>query len=155
MAAYETALQLAKKGIKTRGILLIDSPSPINHVPLSDALIDSVVNLDARGASSDVGRLVKAQFAMNARLLGKYDPRATGGTCPPLILLRSSEGFNPPGIPDVPIWLADRSDPQIVTRGWESLASGPVKVLDIPGHHFTPFHSANVSAYNTTRTFRY
>lgn len=145
MAAYETSLQLAKKGIQTQGILLIDSPSPINHVPLSDALIDSVVNLDARSANSDLGRLVKAQFAMNARMLGKYDPRATGGTCPPLVLLRSSEGFNPPGVSDVPIWLADRSDPKIATAGWESLASGPVKVLDIPGHHFTPFYPANVS----------
>ncbi|KXN83388.1 Conidial yellow pigment biosynthesis polyketide synthase [Leucoagaricus sp. SymC.cos] len=145
VAAYETSLQLAKMGIKSQGILLIDSPSPINHVPLSDALIDSVVNLDARSANSDLGRLVKAQFAMNARMLGKYDPRATGGTCPPLILLRSSEGFNPPGVSNVPIWLADRSDPSIATAGWETLAPGPVKVLDIPGHHFTPFYPANVS----------
>lgn len=144
VAAYETSLQLAKMGIKTQGILLIDSPSPINHVPLSDALIDSVVNLDARSANSDLGRLVKAQFAMNARMLGKYDPRATGGTCPPLVLLRSSEGFNPPGVPNVPIWLANRSDPSIATAGWESLASGPMKVLDIPGHHFTPFYPSNI-----------
>jgi hypothetical protein len=132
-------------GIKTKGILLIDSPSPINHVPLSDALIDSVVNLDARSANSDLGRLVKAQFAMNARMLGNYDPRATGGSCPPLVLLRSSEGFNPSGVPDVPIWLADRSDPNIATAGWTNLASGPLKVLDIPGHHFTPFYPTNVS----------
>ncbi|KAJ3575743.1 hypothetical protein NP233_g904 [Leucocoprinus birnbaumii] len=144
VAAYETSLQLAKMGIKTQGILLIDSPSPINHVPLSDALIDSVVNLDARSANSDLGRLVKAQFAMNARMLGKYDPRATGGTCPPLVLLRSSEGFNPPGVPDVPIWLADRSDAKIATAGWESLSSSPMKVLDIPGHHFTPFYPVNI-----------
>jgi len=132
-------------GIKTQGILLIDSPSPINHVPLSDALIESVVNLDSRSANSDLGRLVKAQFAMNARMLGKYNPYATRGTCPPLVLLRSSEGFNPSGVPDVPIWLADRSDPSIATAGWDSLASEPLKVLDIPGHHFTPFYPANVS----------
>lgn len=145
MAAYETSLQLAKKGIKTQGILLIDSPSPINHVPLSDSLINSVVNLDSRSANSDLGRLVKAQFAMNARMLGEYDPRATGGSCPPLVLLRSSEGFNPSGVSDVPIWLANREDSKIATVGWDTLAPKPVEVLDIPGNHFTPFYPTNVS----------
>ncbi|TFK33599.1 hypothetical protein BDQ12DRAFT_657776 [Crucibulum laeve] len=145
VAAYEASLQLAKRGIIVKGILLIDSPSPINHVPLSDSLIDSVVNLDARSANSDLGKLVKTQFAMNARMLGRYDPRATGGSCPPLVLLRSSEGYNPPGVADVPIWLANRSDPKIATAGWETLAGGSVQVIDIPGHHFQPFHPSNIA----------
>lgn len=83
---------------------------------------------------------------MNARMLGEYDPRATGGSCPPLVLLRSSEGFNPSGVPDVPIWLANRGDPKIATAGWEALAPKPVEVLDIPGNHFTPFYPANIKA---------
>ncbi|KAF8881857.1 beta-ketoacyl synthase [Infundibulicybe gibba] len=144
VAAYETSLQLAKKGIHVQGILLIDSPSPINHVPLSDSLIDSVVNLDARSAASELGRLVKTQFAMNARMLGRYSPHTTGGPCPPLVMLRSSEGYNPPGVADVPIWLADRSDPHLATVGWEELAKASVKILDIPGHHFQPFHPSNI-----------
>lgn len=84
---------------------------------------------------------------MNARMLGEYDPRVTGGSCPPLVILRSSEGFNPPGVSDVPVWLADRSDPKIATTGWETLAPVPVKVIDIPGNHFTPFYPTNVSAH--------
>ncbi|KAJ6614787.1 putative polyketide synthase [Mycena sp. CBHHK59/15] len=113
-----------------QGILLIDSPSPINHIPLSDSLIDTVIDLDARAARSELSALVKKQFSMNARMLGKYVPHATASLCPPLVLLRSSEGFKPTGTS---------------VAGWQSLAHCSVKVLDIPGHHFQPFHSANIA----------
>ncbi|KAF9445105.1 hypothetical protein P691DRAFT_735510 [Macrolepiota fuliginosa MF-IS2] len=146
VVAYETSKQLAMRGVQTQGILVIDSPSPIHHIPLSNGIIDSVVNLNARRPNSDLARLIKTQFIMNSHLLGGYDPRATGGACPPLVFLRSSEGFNPPGVSDVPLWLSDRSDPKISTAGWEEIASGPVEVLDIPGHHFTPFHPTNIKS---------
>jgi thioesterase domain-containing protein len=144
VAAYETALQLTKRGVRVQGLLLIDSPSPINHVPLSDALIDSVLNLEARSAGSEIGRLMKAQFSMNARMLGEYDPHETGGPCPPIVLLRSREGYNPSRISDVPPWLSDRANVTLATAGWDTLCETPLKVLDIPGHHFQPFHPSNV-----------
>lgn len=127
-----------------KGILLIDSPSPIDHVPLSDSLIESVVNLDARSAASELAKLVKTQFAMNARMLGRYNPHSSGGTCPPLVMLRSSEGYNPPGVLDVPVWLSNRHDVGLATTGWDTLSSKPIEVFDIPGHHFQPFHPSNV-----------
>jgi hypothetical protein len=94
---------------------------------------------------------VKAQFTLNADMLGIYNPRETEGTCPPLVLLRSSEGFSPPGISNVPQWLADRSDPRTGTFGWESLAGDPIRILDIPGHHFTPFKPDNVGVTSVQR----
>ncbi|KAJ6585673.1 polyketide synthase [Mycena capillaripes] len=145
VAAYEIALQLTSRGIQVKGILLIDSPSPINHIPLSDSLIDTVIDLDARSTCSELSTLVKKQFSMNARMLGKYVPHATASLCPPLVLLRSSEGFKPEGVTDIPAWLSDRSDPQTSVAGWQSLAHCSVKVLDIPGHHFQPFHPSNVA----------
>lgn len=146
MAAYETALQLNIRGIRVQGLLLIDSPNPNNHVPLSEELIESVLNLEARSTSSEIARLMKAQFAMNAHMLGKYDPRATGGTCPPIVLLRSRDGYNPSGVPHVPQWLADRTNITLATAGWETLSGAPLKVIDIPGHHFQPFHPSKVRA---------
>ncbi|KAF7371094.1 Non-reducing polyketide synthase terA [Mycena sanguinolenta] len=146
VAAYEMALQLTSHGIHVKGILLIDSPSPIDHTPLSDALIDAVIELDAPAAScSELAALVKKQFVMNARMLGKYVPHATASLCPPLVLLRSSEGFHPSGVADVPTWLADRSDPQTSVAGWQSLAHCSIKVIDIPGNHFKPFHPSNIT----------
>ncbi|KAJ7439083.1 putative polyketide synthase [Mycena latifolia] len=145
VAAYEVALQLTSRGIQVKGVLLIDSPSPINHTPLSDALIDTV--LDRDGGRSELSSLVKAQFALNVRMLGEYIPHATASLCPPLVLLRSSVGFRPAGIPvgDVPAWLADRSDPQTCVAGWQRLAHCAVKVLDIPGDHFQAFHPSNIT----------
>jgi Thioesterase domain len=145
VVAYEISLQLAKMGIQVQGIVLIDSPSPINHVPLSDSVIDSVLTLESRtGAGSKLGRLVKTQFVMNAHMLGKYDPRATCGRCPTLVFLRSREGYNPPNILDVPNWLAHRKDPKLASAGWETIVGKPIRVIDIPGHHFQPFETSNV-----------
>ncbi|KAG5644334.1 Type I Iterative PKS [Asterophora parasitica] len=130
VAAYEVAGHLERQGIRVQGILLIDSPSPTNHVPLSDSLIDSILSLDGRGSSSELGRLVKAQFSMNSRLLGKYKPEYVSGRCPPLVLLRSREGFSPAGV-DVPSWLSNRSDPRLISAGWESLSGSQVQAVSL------------------------
>ncbi|KAJ7613846.1 putative polyketide synthase [Mycena polygramma] len=145
VVAYEIALQLTSRGIQVKGILLIDPPSPISHVPLSDSLIDTVIDLDPRTAGSELGAMVKKQLCMNAHMLGKYVPHATASVCPPLVLLRSSEGFKPAGVAGIPAWLSDRSDPHTSIAGWQSLAHCSVKVLDIPGNHFQPFHSSNIA----------
>ncbi|KAJ7094725.1 putative polyketide synthase [Mycena belliarum] len=148
VVAYEIALQLTSRGIQVKGILLIDSPSPINHNPLSDALIDTVLDLTVRAESgSELGALLKMQFTQNTRVLGAYVPHATASVCPPLVLLRSSAGFRPSGIAsvDVPAWLGDRSDPQTSVQGWQRLAHCAVKVLDIPGDHFQAFHASNIA----------
>ena len=144
VVAYEISVQLAKKGVEVRGILLIDSPCPINHVPLPDAVVDSVLALEGRRSDSDLGRLVKAQFFLNSRMLGQYDPPKNDRRCPTLVLLRSKEGYDPPNISDVPTWLVDRNDPKVASAEWEMIAGEPIKVLDIPGHHFQPFEKANV-----------
>jgi hypothetical protein len=141
------SLQLTKQGVQVQGVLLIDSPSPIGHVPLSGSVIDSVLNHQAHNPSSELRGLVKAQFVMNAFMLGKYDGRAATGRCPTLVLLRSSEGYHPSGISDVPKWLADRQDPRLVSGPWEIIAGEPIKVINIPGHHFQPFEPTNVRAF--------
>ncbi|KAI0322049.1 beta-ketoacyl synthase [Amylostereum chailletii] len=146
VVAFEAARQLMRSGVDVTGVVLIDSPSPVDHVPLSDDLLDTVARVEGRSSSSDLGLLVKMQFQMNARLLGEYDGRKGGGPYPPLVLLRSRDGYNPVGVPDIPAWLADRRDPKQATLGWESLVSSPVKVIDIPGHHFSPFHTLNVDS---------
>lgn len=146
VAAYETALQLAKRGITVKGVVLIDAPNPENHVPLSTALIAAAAQLN-KADNSEVGQLVKTQFAMNSAMLKDYDPFKTGGACPPLVFLRSTDGFNPAGVRDVPAWLADRSRR---VSGWEKIAGKDVKILDIPGNHFQAFHPSNVSTISSS-----
>lgn len=136
-------MQLQAKGIDVKGILLIDAPEPFDHVPLSDSLISAVTNLD--GSESETKRRVRAQFSMNSRLLAPYHPRAMGDSCPPMVFLRSKEGFSHASDVEVPRWLSDRSDPEAATQGWRRLSNSRVTVLDIPGHHFSPFNESNVS----------
>jgi hypothetical protein len=134
-------------GTQVKGVLLIDSPVPANHTPLPDALLDHVANQGGQRPCSEIGKLVKAQFKMNSHILGNYNPLSSQGPFPPLAFLRSSEGFNPPEVPDVPLWLADRSDPEQVVAGWERLVGCHMKVWGIPGHHFRPFDNSNVSIF--------
>ncbi|KAJ3856279.1 polyketide beta-ketoacyl-synthase [Lentinula lateritia] len=145
VVAYEVALQLAKRGVNTKGIILIDAPNPIGHVPLSDTLIKTIARYDRKNGPVEIGKLVRTQFAMNAQLLSAYDPHETGGVCPPLVFLRSESGYAAEGIQvaDIPSWLLDRSDPSTTIAGWSELSSS-VKVWDIPGHHFQAFDNTNV-----------
>ncbi|KAF5386448.1 hypothetical protein D9757_005864 [Collybiopsis confluens] len=146
VVSYEISLQLAKRGIKVKGIVLIDSPSPVNHTPLSGALIKTVARYDRRTGPVEIGKLVQTQFAMNADLLGSYNPYATGGTCPPLVFLRSNAAYEEKTIVDIPSWLADRSDPNSALEGWYALAKSPIKMWDIPGHHFQAFDNMNIES---------
>lgn len=138
-------LQLRARGVGVRGILLIDAPDPITHVPLSESVINSVINLDSRGRVTELKRLIKMQFAMNTEMMDSYCPHSMDTSCPPMIYLRSRDGFCRPDIPDIPHWLSNRDDRDSATSGWSMLTSTSILTLDIPGHHFSPFHVTNVS----------
>ncbi|KAJ7621501.1 hypothetical protein DFH06DRAFT_1448289 [Mycena polygramma] len=145
VAAYEIALQLALRGIQVKGILLIDPPSPIEHVPLSGPILDTVLDVGVCVTSSELTALVKKQFSLNTRLLGEYVAPEMTSLCPPLVLLRSSEGFHPPGVAHIPTWLSDRSNPETTVSPWQSLTHREIKRVDIPGHHFDVFHPSNIA----------
>ena len=146
MTAFEAARYLLRNGHQVQGVLLIDSPSPLNHIQLSEDLIDCVVDSD-RGhrVCSEARQLVKSQFKMNSHALANYNPHTHKGSFPSLALLRSSEGFHHPDIKDIPAWLSDRSNPDQVVLDWEKLVGTTVKVWKMPGHHFRPFDDVNVS----------
>lgn len=140
--AFEVARQLLKSGVVVKGVVLIDSPSPRNHVPLSDALIESTVKLDRNPVPSNIGALVKRQFQMNSRMLIEYDPTAGGGPYPQLVLLCSCENYCPSDGLEIPDWLSNRNNRR--SAGWETIVGVPVKCIEIPGHHFQLFHSPYV-----------
>ncbi|KAG6896291.1 Type I Iterative PKS [Termitomyces sp. T32_za158] len=125
VVAYEVARHLELLGRKAQGILLIDAPNPIGHVPLSDSVVDAVLHLDGRSINSE--------------------PDSFSRDSPPLVMLRSKEGFNPLHV-QVPTWLSDRTKPETATIGWQKLTRSHVDILDIPGHHFEPFHRNNIEA---------
>ncbi|KAF8797479.1 putative polyketide synthase [Phlegmacium glaucopus] len=143
VVAFEAARQLLAEGREVQGVLLIDSPCPVNHVPLSESLIETVVSSSSPSSKSEISKLIKKQFQLNSHMLGLYDPLAGGGRYPKLAILRSSEGLKAQGV-SIPVWLADRTDPRQVIAEWESLVAATVKSWDIPGNHFEPFATANI-----------
>ncbi|KAG1882787.1 putative polyketide synthase [Suillus subluteus] len=144
VVAFETAKRLAQNGVRVHGIVLIDSPCPGKHVPLSSSVIDHVTRAHSGGIDSATISLVAEQFKESSRLLSVYDPSRQGKLEVPIVLLRSSEGYAPPGL-DVPKWLQYRGSESAVVGEWEALTQSPVKTWSIPGDHFSPFNPENVS----------
>ncbi|KAG0128102.1 hypothetical protein HOY82DRAFT_623065 [Tuber indicum] len=148
VVAFEAGRQLLQAGKKVMGVVLIDSPCPINHQGLPSEVI-AAVSKSARsgpGSRQKIEQLIKSQFEANTRNLVNYNPTPSDKN-PKLILLRSREGFSTRGLNCQPhAWLEDRSDPSAATAGWEELVGSRVRVIDIPGNHFEPFDNKNVHA---------
>ncbi|KAG1780576.1 polyketide synthase [Suillus placidus] len=143
VVAFETAKRLAQHGVRVHGIVLIDSPCPGKHVPLSSSVIDHVTKSHSRGIDSGTLSLVAEQFKESSRLLSVYKPSHEGKLEVPIVLLRSSEGYAPPGL-NVPHWLQHRGSEGAVVSEWEALTRSPVKTWSIPGDHFAPFNPENI-----------
>jgi len=129
--------------VDVKGIIFIDTPNPFTHAPLTLDLIDYVLD-SAKDVDPEIRMLCRSQFVMTARLLSEYAPTKSCGRLS-AVFLRSEDGFNPPNIVDLPAWLVDRTDPSIITGGWNFLCGFPVTRIDIPGNHFQPFELKNAS----------
>ncbi|EIW74583.1 ketoacyl-synt-domain-containing protein [Coniophora puteana RWD-64-598 SS2] len=142
VVAFEMARQMNVHDDLVRGILLIDSPCPTHHVPLSESVIDFVA---ARIAAPELTSFVNAQFRANSGLLAQYTPAALQCSTVPHIILHSSDSFNPKDLNDISAWLSDRPGGlRSEVAGWESLLGAPVRYDYVPGNHFEAFSQNNV-----------
>ncbi|KAJ3497537.1 hypothetical protein NLG97_g1826 [Lecanicillium saksenae] len=171
VVAFEAARILMAQGYQVKGVVLIDSPPPVGHIPLSDAIIDAVTSQSADRDSSDatkpvspvasaIRKLVQQSFKICAGLIGDFsqgidahlrDLPESIGPVPHVVLLRSSAGWTAPegytgvGKMENP-WLQDRKNRSLATAGWELLTGRPIQCVDIPGNHFQVFDAPNVPA---------
>jgi thioesterase domain-containing protein len=146
VVAFEAARHLQRLGKRVTGIILIDSPCPVDHQPLPTEVIEAVSRSDLRSkAARHIENLVAAQFKSNTANLVKFNP-APWNTVPKIILLRSSAGYPMKDLRCASHkWLEDRRNPEDAVAGWEKLVGNKVEIMDIPGNHFEPFQKANVS----------
>lgn len=155
VVAFEAARVLMAEGYDVVGVVLIDSPPPLDHKPLSANIIDTVTKGDRnRGGlvGETIRNLVRKSFTACAGMLGAFKPEAVTNISRPIpqtFLLRSRDGFCLNGKDDSPgfenAWLQDRSDPRSSIEGWEILTKTKIPYMDIPGDHFQVFDIANVS----------
>ncbi|EKG09551.1 hypothetical protein MPH_13401 [Macrophomina phaseolina MS6] len=159
VVAFEAARALlAADPGRVAGVVLIDSPPPVNHQPLSPAIIDAVTGAAkkshppppaARSPEADEMRaLTRRNFLASAALLADYVPDPAAPV-PRVFLLRSERGWRRPpedGTVDDEWnpWLQDRADPRTAVAGWESVLRTAVPWADIPGDHFQAFDHDNI-----------
>lgn len=162
VVAFEMARRLSERGeCLVRGVVLIDSPPPFDHVPLARETVQAAMAAkhvhtaknrppEAARFNEAVGTLAVRNNLRRAALLGQYRPKREGAM-PRVVLLRSTEGFRAPGyaLPENK-WLHDRTEVKTSSRAWEDLVRAKIKVIDIPGNHFTPFEPDHI--VGTSRT---
>lgn len=145
--AFEVALQLRDLGHQVEGIILIDSPYPVNHEPIPEAVIQHITSAPPRfGVSEKLRKYVITQFELNAAMLGKYFPAVAEGLDIPIVMLTSRDNFDTESLCHIPYpWLCSKLAREEEIKRWGSLVRRSLSVLEIPGNHFEPFERENVS----------
>jgi thioesterase domain-containing protein len=159
VVAFEAARTLMRLNYTVAGVVLIDSPPPINHQPLSSSIIESIMGGEKTAAnkpSEIIRSLIRRSFETSASMLGAFRPRhKVDKPMPRIFMLRSNTGWRRETSSDKQdisptevgnAWLQDRSDPQTAISGWETLTKEKVSFVDIPGNHFEAFDAPNISA---------
>lgn len=149
------ACELMRRGEKVIGVVLIDSPSPFSEKPLPEELIEAVIQAGSHTSPANehqtkIVELARIQMSHSTNSLISYDPLLSGidrnMNPPKVVMLRCRDAYSLTGIVSESIpFLEDRSDPKAIVSDWEKLTQANIPVLDIPGHHFEPFHPRNVS----------
>ncbi|KAM3511578.1 hypothetical protein MY11210_004796 [Beauveria gryllotalpidicola] len=152
VVAFEAARILMSQGHRVKGVVLIDSPPPIGHIPLSESIINAVTaqpaEKDAVGGSttasnrvspvaSAIRKLVQQSFRICAGLIGDFGTSAEMqqrglskpvGPVPRVILLRSAVGWTPPrGYTGAAV--GEMENPWLQNRRDRSLATAGWEVL--------------------------
>lgn len=148
--AHEIAQRLEQCGYDTLGVVLIDSPSPLDHEPLPSAVVDHILNAEILSPSTKT--TLAAQFKCHAQFLADY--RINGSPPPPhrrYIMLHSEQPFDTWGVCGQRyLWLESQEERLASLRKWETLLGRPLTTYNIPGNHFQPFTRDNVSSYSPT-----
>lgn len=131
-------------GIEVKGLVLIDSPSPVDHQPLPAAIISSITKANCQGYSPS-GSIValEEEFLSNASLLETYKPKSLSEATEKIlktVMLRSKDVVNTEALWGVRYdWLSRQDIRNAALATWEKLVGDYIEVLPIPGNHFEPF----------------
>jgi hypothetical protein len=136
--------------------VLIDSPFPRQHEPLPKKLVAHILGTSTATISAGMADII-SEFEQNASILGQYNPPdfdASRDSKIKTFYLRSQDTIDTMAACGVKYdWLSNQSDRDEAVRGWERLVGGPIEVLSIPGNHFQPFTSQNVSPFEVHLNF--
>jgi len=146
VVAFEAARQiLEKRGVRVKGLILIDSPYPIEHKPIPQEVISHILQPTTVKKNHDLefNDMLVEEFRHNAALLGSYTPTALTGSKTfgiPTVMLQSQDTFNAEAHCGVKYpWLESQTARGEAIVLWEGLIGDEIKVMSIPGNHFEAF----------------
>jgi thioesterase domain-containing protein len=142
--AFEIARQLHILGNPAKGLILLDSPFPIDHEPLPDAVVGYVAGT-AFKAHSDIRSYIEAQFKRNAGLLKVYRPPRQEIQIPTVMLL-SGEACDTATLCGLKYaWLDDQEFRKNTTQEWSTIVGKTFETMEVEGNHFNMFAAEHVS----------
>jgi thioesterase domain-containing protein len=150
VVAFEAARQLVARGFEVKGLILIDSPNPVEHEPLPASIISKIIQPSHQPLGPPRKQTaLEREFLYNASLLGTYKPEpfcSINRRKLKTVMLRSRDIFNSETLCGVRYdWLSRQDTRTAAISAWRDLVGGHVHVMSIPGNHFEPFLEGNVS----------
>ncbi|KAK4244019.1 hypothetical protein C7999DRAFT_35640 [Corynascus novoguineensis] len=151
--AFEISRQLATlHGRTVKGLILIDSPAPVNHQALPGKVVQHVLSRRMLGsaAAREMLEAVAANFGRYAALLETYsrgDAATAAPSSVPCVLIRCRRTMDLAALCDVNNypWLSDIAAADESIRTWERLLGRPLPVLNLDCDHFSPFEPENIA----------
>ncbi|RYP44237.1 hypothetical protein DL768_009270 [Monosporascus sp. mg162] len=148
--AFEVSRQLRKLGTTVKGVILIDSPYPIDHQALPLEVISHVVKKPSKGrkllsdAAKQARDTIEAQFRRHARMLQEYNPDRNVEDVP-CVMLKCTHTFDTETLCGVSYpWLSDDTFRDQCMRDWEQLIGKRIPVMDVDCNHFEVFDEKHI-----------
>ena len=146
MLSFEVARQLSQTNIRVLGLVLIDSPFPVDHEPLSEPIIRHML----KESEFEPSPLIINEFLSNARLLEQYNLEGPNLSIKAAILHCQNEIDTEAICGHGYTWLSDQAERQKSLDNWRQLLNHHSKVVPLPGNHFDIFNPTNVSVWVPT-----
>lgn len=152
MLAFEIARQLSSLDSPAKGLILLDSPCPIDHVPLPAKVVEHI-SATVFGSNPAIQSCIEAQFERNAGFLKHYRP-AHGQLSIPTVMLLSQETCDAAMLCGLRYaWLDDQVYRTKSTQDWRRVVGDTFQTLEVEGNHFNMFAAKHVSVHSITDGF--
>ena len=149
-------LEAASHGVSVKGLILIDTPYPVNHKPLPQPIIEHISSLSSSSSNNlrakTLRQQVQAQFSTNAGMLSHFQHPARALPVP-AVIIKCADTFNAQGLCGVRYpWLDDETTRNKAIARWKGLLQQNCEVLETSGNHFEPFNAENVRSLDRVTT---
>ncbi|KAI1762632.1 hypothetical protein GGR53DRAFT_500984 [Hypoxylon sp. FL1150] len=151
--AFEISRQLRRLGRVVKGVVLIDSPPPVDHQGLPQEIISYVVEKKQASGPRIVSEALKQarikvglNFQHHATLLQNYRPEPRiGDDDVPCVMVKCSQTMDTETLCSVAYpWLSDEIFRTKSIQVWERLVGRQIPVLEVACNHFEVFDSEHV-----------